>query len=254
MALNSAVPAMFFLKKIKTFLFLAALAIAACAGAIVAIKLTHDESFFDQLAGREICESISEKISRLRATDGDILELAVLESTLIFEQTDAWTNVPETLGRSVSRVSVPAVFRFYVKISEPVSVETTEENGEILCTIVAPILRPVTPVAFDTSRTTWERNIGALRFNREEMTDSLREKISMRLVLSAKKHAKEPNVRDAARKAFEKFVREWIAEIRALRERPDIKISVKILFADEVPEKPDVPATPEKNPSVPVSI
>lgn len=245
---------MFFLKKIKIFLFLAALALTAGAGAVVTLKLTHDQSFFDELAGREIRESISEKISRLRATNGDILELAVLESTLVFEQIDEWTNVPEMLGKSVSRVSVPAVFRFYVKISEPVSVETTEKDGEIQCTVVAPILRAATPVAFDTSRTTWERNIGAFRFNREEMTDSLREKISMRLVLSAKKHAREQNVRDAARTAFEKFVREWIAEVRALRDHPETKISIKILFADEVSAEQTPFSKPEKPSAVPISI
>lgn len=244
---------MSFTKKIKWCLFLVALVLAAAGGAIVALKFAGGISVTDELLHREIREQISENITRLRATNGDILELAVLESTLTFELTDEWTNVPAPLGKSVSRVRVPAVFRFFVKISEPFSVTSEEKNGVIVCTVVAPKLRPVTPVAFDTSRTVWEREIGALRFNREEITDSLREKISTRLVLSAKRHAKEENVRNAARVAFEKFVREWLEEIRSLQKRNGDAISVKIIFADEAPAT-EKNVAPEKPETVPVSI
>lgn len=226
--------------------------LSALGGAFVALKISTGANFADALVQREIQERVSEKISRIRATQGDILELAVLESVLTFEQTDVWRNVPDELGKSVSQVSVPAVFRFFVKISEPISVSAEEKDGEMVCTVVAPKLQPVLPVAFDTSKTVWKRDIGIFRFNREEMTDTLREKISMRLVLSAKNHAKTAVVRDAARESFANFVRTWLQEIRELRERFGENISVKIIFADEVPP-PENP--PDRQPSaVPVTL
>lgn len=227
--------------------------LSALGGAFVALKISTGTDFADALVRREIEERVSEKISRIRATQGDVLELAVLESVLTFEHADAWRNVPDGLGKSVSQVSVPAVFRFFVKISEPISVRAEEQDGGILlCTVVAPKLRPVLPVAFDTSKTVWKRDVGIFRFNGEEMTDALREKISMRLVLSAKNHAKTAAVRDAAREAFADFVRQWLQEIRGLRERFGENVSVKIVFADEVPP-PEIP--PEGRPSaVPVTL
>ncbi len=227
--------------------------VSASCGAFLALKIAAGPDFLDALVGRKIQECVSENISRIRATEGDILELAVLESTLTFELQDEWSNVPAGLGRSVSRVSVPAVFRFFVKISEPISVSADEdESGNVHCTIVAPRLQPVLPVAFDTSRCVWTRDIGAFRFNREEMTDALQKKISMRLVLSAKNHARTAVVRDAARQAFEKFVRRWLQEIRELDRIPERNIVVKILFEGEVPPPQDARADAPS--SVPVSI
>lgn len=228
--------------------------LSALGGAYLALKIAGGTDVSDALLQRKITEEFSEKIARVRATQGDILELAVLESVLVFTLEDEWKNVPADLGKSVARIGVPAVFRFYVKISEPIAFSSEEKDGEIRCTVVAPKLRPVLPVAFDTSRMTRERDIGVLRFNREEMTDALDDRISMRLVLSAKNHAKTVLVRDAARKAFEKFVRDWLSEIRELRERGLEKISVRVIFEDEVPPPDDAVPAAEKESAVPVSV
>lgn len=240
------------MRKIKIALFLLAMLASAAGGAFVALKVAAGTEIGEMIVQRKIQDRVSEKISRIRATQGDILELAVLESVLTFEQEDDWKNVPAGLGKSVSRAEIPAVFRFFVKISEPISVSAEERNGEILCTVVAPKLQPVLPVAFDTSRIAWTRDIGVLRFNREEMTDELQKKISMRLVLSAKNHAKSAGVREAARKAFEKFVSEWLSDVRELRERPDTRLKVRIFFVDEVP--PSETSAPDSVSNVPVSI
>ena len=225
---------------------------SAVAGAFVALKISAGTALGEVLMQRTIQDRVSEKISRIRATQGDILELAVLESILTFEQEDNWKNVPAGLGKSVSRVEVPAVFRFFVKISEPITVRSDVRGEEIVCTVVAPKLHPVLPVAFDTSRAKWTRDVGFFRFNREEMTDSLQKKISMRLVLSAKNHAKSAGVRDAARKAFEKFVTEWLGDVRELRERPNARLAVKVLFEDEAPP-PEISVSDSVS-NVPVSI
>lgn len=251
---------MFFVRKIRLVISVCALVLAAAVGAFVALRIAGGSDFAQTLTQRKIEESVTERIARIRATEGDILELAVLESVLTFEQRDEWTSVPAGLGRSTVKLSVPAVFRFFTKISEPISVHAeTFPDGNALCTIVAPRLQPVLPVAFDTSRIVKTSDVGILRFNSEENSDALLEKISMRLVLSAKKHAKSAAVRDAAREAFRKFVERWLSEVRELRERPELKISVKIIFADELPEDApaDVPAengVPAKISPVPVSV
>lgn len=251
---------MSFMQQIKPLTTIGALLLAAAVGAFVSLKIAVDPEFSDIVTQRKIEARITEKISRIRATQGDILELVVLESVLTFEQNDEWTNVPARLGKSTVSLSVPAIFRFFVKISEPISVrvQAADANNDSLhCVVIAPLLRPELPVAFDTSRVVRKSEVGALRFNREEIADTLREKISMRLVLSAKKHAKSPAVRDAARGAFKSFVENWLGELRGLRIRPDTKISVDVIFADEVPAEEDdaaESALPEKITPVPVSV
>lgn len=240
----------FFSKKIKFALIVAAMLLSAVCGAFLALKMTAGTEFSDAVLKRKIQENVSEKISRIRATQGDILELAVLESTATFELQDNWENVPAGLGSTVVRTNVPAVYRFFVKISETIPVRVEKQENAVTCTVIAPKLQPVLPVAFDTSRMTQDRNVGWFRFNREEMSDDLQKKVSMRLVLSAKNHARSPAVRNAARQAFEKFVTTWVRDIRELRERPDINLSVKILFEDEVPLEPA--EAPDS--AVPVSI
>lgn len=244
-------PRMFFSKKIKFTLLLCAMLLSGIIGAVLALKISTGTEFSDAVLKRKIQENVSEKISRIRATQGDILELAVLESTATFELRDSWENVPAGLGQSIVTTNVPAVYRFFVKISDAIPVQVEKRENAVTCTVIAPKLQPVLPVAFDTSRVTQIRNVGWLRFNREEMSDALQKKISMRLVLSAKNHARSPAVRNAAREAFEKFVTTWLSEVRELRERPDINLSVKILFEDEVPLPED---TPQPESVVPVSI
>lgn len=227
--------------------------ISAACGAFFALRISIGTEAGDLLVQRKVQERVFEKISRIRATQGDILELAVLESVLTFEQEDVWKNVPAGLGKSVSRAEIPAVFRFFVKISEAIPVKAETQGDEIVCTVVAPKLQPVLPVAFDTSRAVWTRDVGLLRFNREEMTDALQKKISMRLVISAKRHARSPAVRDAARKAFEKFVTEWVGDVRELRNLPNTRLTVKVLFGDEVAE-PNAVIPDDTGSSIPVSI
>ncbi len=234
-------------------MFLLAILASAAGGAFVALKFSTGTDVGDLIVQRKIQDRVSEKISRIRATQGDILELAVLESVLTFEQEDIWQNVPAGLGKSVLRAEIPAVFRFFVKISDLISVNVKKDGDEIVCTVTAPKLQPVLPVAFDTSRTVWTRDIGFFRFNREEITDALQKKISMRLVISAKNHARSAAVRDAARKSFEKFVTKWLDDVRELRERPNTRLTVKIVFADEVPP-PEGSSSPDTESAVPVSI
>ena len=104
------------MRKIKIALFLLAMLASAAGGAFVALKVAAGADVGDMIVQRKIQDRVSEKISRIRATQGDILELAVLESLLTFEQEDDWKNVPAGLGKSVSRAEIPAVFRFFVKI------------------------------------------------------------------------------------------------------------------------------------------
>lgn len=233
--------------KMKIALFLAAMLVSAAAGAVLALKFATGTDLSDALLQRKIREEFSEKIARVRATQGDVLELAVLESTLTFELTDAWENVPAGLGSSSLRVRVPAVFRFFVRISEPIRVSVEEKGGGVLCRVDAPKLAPVLPVAFDTSRLAWERDIGLLRFNRDEMTDALHEKISRRLMISAKSHAKSAAVRDAARRAFERFAAQWLSEIRALKNRPGAEISVRVVFDGETPPQKETAGETDGN-------
>ncbi len=209
--------------------------VAAACGAFVALKFSTGTRLSENFLQQKIRENFSERILRIRATQGDILELAVLESAISFEMSDEWQTVPAGLGKTVSRIRVPAVFRFFVKISDPISIQTNAQGEKILCTVFAPALQPILPVAFDTSRMQRERDVGLLRFNGEELSDALQKKLSLRLAFAAKTHAKTAAVHDAARLAFEKFTLAWMQEVRKLKEMQGKELVVRVVFADEVP-------------------
>ena len=74
------------------------MSVSAGTGVFLTLKFSAGTDVGDMLVQRKIQDRVSEKISRIRATQGDILELAVLESVLTFEQEDVWQNVPAGLG------------------------------------------------------------------------------------------------------------------------------------------------------------
>lgn len=225
------------MRKLKIIFFLFCLALAAAGGAFVALKFYAGTSFGDAILQRKISAEVSERIAYIRATQGDVLELAVVKSTLTFRDHNSLATLPKSLGETVTEISVPAVFRFYVKLSEPIVVTTQNRAGVVTCNIIAPKLRAATPVAFDTSEMRKRSEQGWFRFNGDEQLADAEKMISLRLAISAPAKARETAVRAAARDAFEKFVRTWLQDLKKLENQNGEKLHIKIFFADDAPAR-----------------
>ncbi|MEO6876420.1 MAG: hypothetical protein ABI222_16505 [Opitutaceae bacterium] len=123
-----------------------------------------------------------------------------------------FTNVDEAIfGTSTAEVRAVGRAFYYVPLLGPQAawkIETMEKDGVRVCVVHAPALRVLTPVNVDTRSLTIVTNTGALRTNREEMTNVALADITPRLNHEAVTHAIA--VRGAARRTIAAFVKTWL--------------------------------------------
>jgi hypothetical protein len=99
---------------------------------------------------QHITETFRESLTRIDSTNGDVLELATLESDETITKFDMRTLFNDViyLGTSVAEIKVPAVYRYHLKLSDDWKLET---NGNVV-TVVAPVIRPSQPPAIRTEK------------------------------------------------------------------------------------------------------
>ena len=123
-----------------------------------------------------------------------------------------FTNVDEHIfGTSTAEVSAIGRAFYYVPLLGPQGtwqLEALEKNGLRVYVVHAPPLRVLTPVNVDTRSLQIRTTTGALRTNRQEMTEAAVADITPRLNHEAPVH--EIAVRGAARKTIAAFVRNWL--------------------------------------------
>ncbi|MDR2982689.1 MAG: hypothetical protein LBV12_10640 [Puniceicoccales bacterium] len=163
---------------------------------------------------RAVTRSILESIASIRATNGDVLVLAEVEVMETFRDDDKLSykvpysdyNVP--IGTTMSEIRAPAMFRYYVKLSDPMEVKVSRHGDLLHCVVVAPKLQPMLPVAFDSEKMEVRIETSWLRFNKEEAKDKIIRSLTTKLNERAPEHAEL--AKDKAKEAFGKFVREWL--------------------------------------------
>lgn len=163
-------------------------------------------------------------------THGDVLEIASpLKTMEIFSKTDtktaAWGWV--SMGTATSEIKVPATYRFHINLSE---LQHARIENRVLI-VMAPVIRPTLPVAFDTAGMEKKTSGGWLRFDTAEQLNDLEKSLSPALATRAQAHLL--NIRELARKDMEEFVQKWIVETNP-NYRKDI-VAIKIVFPGENP-------------------
>lgn len=141
-------------------------------------------------------------------TQGDILEVAILESqeTLTREDSRSLFDNLIYLGTTTSEIKVKVTYRYHIKISDSWELSP---NKNVL-NVVAPQILASLPPAIDTATLQKRSDEGWMRFNAAENLDKLEKSISSTLVGMSMTPAKIDLVKDSSRKAIEKFVRTWI--------------------------------------------
>ena len=179
-------------------------------------------------AGR-ITQTFTASLPRLTASKGGRLELAKLEEVEIFRQEDERSLFWDTfsLGRTVSEIRVPVVYRYYLDLNDPWKIEVAGQT----CLVTAPRIRPTLPPSILTDGMEKRSEAGWARFNAQAQLDALERSITPTL----NRYAGDPHrialVREPARRTVAEFIRTWL--LREDHWRSDRFRVIKVVFADE---------------------
>jgi hypothetical protein len=176
-----------------------------------------------------ITTTFTERLPEVRATRGDILEVATYRGQEELRREDPlntfWDMVP--LGTTVSVIRVPATFRFHIRLSDPWRLAARDH----VCIVRAPAIRPSQPPAIHTDAMEKSTENGWARFNKAGNLETLERSLTPELERRAAKLARQSLVREACRTAVAEFVKTWL--LKEDHWRSDRFSAVIVLFPDE---------------------
>ena len=177
-----------------------------------------------------ITESFHENVRRIASTQGDVLELATLdtEETVTKYDTKTLFNDAIYLGTTVAEIRTMVVYRYHLKLSD--EWKLTVENGR--CMVVAPAIRPSLPPAIRTETMEKKSEAGWLRFNAAENMATLEKGLTSILERRAAVPGKIKHVREASRTSVAKFVQHWVLKEQKEHEQGAIR-EIVVIFPDE---------------------
>ncbi|MBK8092927.1 MAG: hypothetical protein IPK32_13315 [Verrucomicrobiaceae bacterium] len=203
-----------------------------------------------KLSDQRITETFRQEVTKIVSTDGDVLELATLETSETVTKSDTKTLFDNLiyLGTTESEIRVPVVYRYHLKLSDPWKLHVKEGR----CIVIAPPVRPTLPPAIRTEGMEKKTASGWLRFNAAENLTELEKSLTPRLEKKAGANSQIPGVRESCRSSVAKFVQRWI-----LREQ-DGNGSIRdiiVIFPDEAAMKDpfaasNIPVYPLQNSGV----
>lgn len=189
-----------------TFLILAA-AVFVVAMAFL-LRTASPSSWVD--FEQRVTRSISEEIIRIRATPGDRLDLASVDTFEIFRETDSLKLGWFDFGTTKAEIGVPVVYRFHVALAEGLKVEVKKHGDLVRCVVRAPKLRATLPPAIRTEGITKRADNGWARFNAGDRLADLEKQLTAELVLRAPQKA--GLAKDKARAQLAGFVSRWLVK------------------------------------------
>ncbi|MCB1277392.1 hypothetical protein [Prosthecobacter sp.] len=177
-----------------------------------------------------ITETFRESVKRIASTQGDVLELATLESeeTVTKFDTKSLFNDVVYLGTTVSEIRAMVVYRYHLKLSDDWNLRV--ENGR--CVVIAPVVRPSLPPAIRSETVEKKSEAGWLRFNASENLAELEKGMTSILEQRASTPGKLRHVREACRESVAKFVQHWVLREQKLHEQEGIR-EIVVIFPDE---------------------
>ena len=177
-----------------------------------------------------VTESFRENVRRIASTQGDVLELATLdtEETVTKYDTKTWFNDAVYLGTTMAEIRAMVVYRYHLKLSG--EWRLTVENGR--CMVIAPAIRPSLPPAIRTETMEKKSEAGWLRFNAAENMAALEKGLTSMLEKRAAVPGKIKHVREASRLSVAKFVQHWVLKEQKQHEQGGIR-EIVVIFPDE---------------------
>lgn len=160
-------------------------------------------------------------------TNGGLLEVTIIRSSERFEASQDHTILGVDVGRTVSRIRVPAVFRYHIELAPEWKILLRDKTF----IVVAPPVKPSLPVAIDTARMEKESFGVWSIFTGATLLEQLERSITQALATKAASPAYVQFQREAARKTVTEFVAKWL--ITQERWKSASSYSIRVFFADE---------------------
>ena len=187
---------------------------------------------------KTITESFHENVRRIASTQGDVLELATLdtEETVTKFDTKTLFNDAIYLGTTVAEIRAMVVYRYHLKLSDAWNLKV--ENGR--CVVVAPVIRPSLPPAVRSETMEKKSESGWMRFNAAENMAELEKGLTSMLERRAAAPGKIQHVREASRLSVAKFVQHWV--LKEQKQQQEGIHEIVVLFSDEAAAANDAAA------------
>ncbi|GEP43449.1 hypothetical protein [Brevifollis gellanilyticus] len=184
-----------------------------------------------QMVHSDIETRFKESITKISATNGDILEVATMETNETVTRYDMKTLFNEIiyLGTTVSEIRTPVVYRYHIKLSEDWQLHV--QDGQ--CIVRAPGLRPSQPPAVRTDGMEKKSDAGWFRFNADDNLANLEKELTPTLEKRAGNKAHLDNIREAARKSVAEFVKKWLLDSARNDDGTSQIRSITVIFPDD---------------------
>lgn len=182
---------------------------------------------------RSITDVFRENVKRIASTNGDVLELATLETEETVTRFDSKTFFDVVyLGTTESEIRSLVVYRYHLKLSEAWNLNV--QDGR--CVVIAPDIRPSLPPAIRTETMEKKTSAGWLRFNAAENLAELEKGMTAILERRAGVPGKIKHVREAARTSVAKFVQTWVLKEQKNFDQGGVR-EIVVIFPDELAAK-----------------
>lgn len=178
-------------------------------------------------------ESFRHSVTQVISTNGDILEVATLEtdeSVVRYDMKSVFNN-SFPLGTTISEIRVPVVYRYHIRLSDPWKL-SLEPGGQVI--VHAPEMRPSLPPAIRTEGMERKSEAGWLRFNASENLATLEKNLTSTLEKRAGNRSHLNLARESSRRSVAEFVKKWLLTQDRTRYGPEAVRSITVLFPDEL--------------------
>lgn len=160
-------------------------------------------------------------------TSGGLLEVSSIESPERFETSENHTILGVSLGKTVSRVRVPAVFRYHIELAPEWKILLRDKTF----VVVAPAVKPTLPVAIDTAQLESEASGVWSLITGQALIDQLQRSITGTLAAKAGSSRYIEMQREEARKTVTEFVAKWL--VTQERWKAASAFPIRVFFSDE---------------------
>jgi hypothetical protein len=158
---------------------------------------------------------------------GGLLEVSTIHATEVFERSTREKILGLPVGKTITRIRVPAVYRYHVELDSDFRVLLKDRTF----TVISPSVVPSLPVAIDTSRLQAEASGRWSFLTREVRIEALQESITATLAMKASSPAYVELQREVARQTLREFVARWL--ITQEQWKGASGYPIRVYFADE---------------------
>lgn len=182
-----------------------------------------------RLVEQRISDSFRLSVTQIISTQGDILEVATMQTDETITKYDMKTLFQDALylGTTVSEIRTPVFYRYHIRLSDPWEIRV--HGGA--CIVHAPALRPSLPPAIRTEGLEKKSAAGWLRFNAAENLAALEKELTGTLEKRAGNAAHLNLIREKARESLAQFAQKWL--MQEPKSPATTLRSITVIFPDE---------------------